>query len=239
MFDTKIKLPENSPQNEIVHYINNISNEYWMHEGSYDKKNISLMRSSPLTEINNKNKEMSMALFYIYQLVKTNDASDFNNFDNNIDGLVRNELMYWESKGVYSIYINILAYAIFTRCNILKQSDISYYQGYYDFKLRKDFPTSFIFSERQLGIHAWLTVKDSVFDLTANQNKVLFDFQFKDSDMIVGEYPEGYHLYGFKESEKTIYSYISLFSEKANLCVDEWVGLHIKAMRKLFSLDES
>lgn len=229
-------LSENVSQKELISFVNTFYNKNWIRGNSYTKQKPNLMESKTLPDIV-KTKEMAIALYYLHQLVKSSDTNNFSTLDN-IDTMVGNELRYWEDKGGYCIYVSILAYALFTRNHILSPSDISYFQGYYDFKLREDFPSFIPFPERQLGIHAWLVVKGSVLDFTANQNKTVFDFKFTDLEMVLGEFPKGYNLYGFKESEKTIEGYYKLFSEHIGLSVEEWLERHTKVMNELYTLDE-
>ena len=232
MFGEKdIALSIDCSQKDIVSSINSLFKHHWIRGNSYIKQNPELMRSKKLSGLI-KERETVNILGYINTLVNSIERNHFKEL-NDIHPLIGNELSHWDEEGGLCIYISVLTYGLLTRTNTIPKSNINYYQGYYDFKLREDFPPFIPFPERQLGLHAWLTVNGSLLDLTANQNKTVFDFQFDKINMILGEFPSGYNLYGFKESEETIEAYYKLFNEWCGLTIEEWFDLHTNAMNEL------
>ncbi len=194
---------------DITKAVNEIFKNKWTRSYSYLKnkpilaKNISIEKALPY--VNNRLKLID----YLEYLTKISvEIDSYVQSDIPLD--IYEEVNYWNfDKGGYCIYMSVLFYGLLVRNKIVDESNISYYQGFYDFEVPKSNRFAIArmaFGERQMGIHAWVTLKDSLVDLTANQNKTVFDFG-GDLPIVLGKFPVGYNLFGFKENKETIKQY--------------------------------
>lgn len=222
LMERDVVLSNNPSQKEILKGINNLFKKHWLRGYSYIKRNPQSMRSRNLPH------SIQTPLFAQYalymQMLDKNVDKDFCE----ISPEIKKEVQHWNNEGAYCIYMSILFYALLRKSKLVKEEDVSFYQGYYDFQLRDDFPTFLSVSERQIGIHAWLTIQGSVVDITANQNSYLFDFGFKEISVILGNYDPDYRLVGFKETQDTINTYLKKFSDYSGKTIDEWINSHHK-----------
>ena len=228
-------------QKEIANAMNKLFKDRWARSFSYTKskptlmKNIDIEKSLPY--VNNR-KELAKYLTYLTRI-----SIDMNTFcQSKTPTDIYMEVQHWESKGGYCIYMSALFYGLLIRNNIVDASNLSYYQGFYDFDIPKNDDrfaiARMMFNERQIGIHAWLTLKDSLIDLTASQNRTVFDFDFGKAPIILGKFPSGYNLFGFKESKDTLEAYWKRFADHKGMSVDEWFSMHEKACTAVFELEK-
>lgn len=231
----------NPTKKEIANAMNKLFKDRWVRSYSYTKskpteiKNIDIEKALPY--VNNR-EELAKYLTYL-----TRVAIELDRYSQSKTPLdIFKEVQHWDSQGGYCIYMSSLLYGLLIRNNIVDASNLSYYQGFYDFDIPKNDDRFIIarmmFSERQIGIHAWLTLKDSLIDLTASQNKTVFDFNFGDTPIILGKFPSGYNLHGFKESLETLEAYWKRFADHRGMSVDEWFTMHEKACNTVFELEK-
>ena len=174
-----------------------------------------------------KNKQMVNLFTYMNYLIDTQDFT----FDHIENPLIRNELSYWANNGGYCIYMSILFIAVATNSGLLQKQDIHYYQGVYEYRGNRDLVLLIPAFERQLGLHAWLCINNSVVDLTANQHASTFDGAISKLPIVIGEYNPNYKLTGFKETPTTIDWYMNKFSQFQHMSVDEWITYHCQQVQ--------
>ncbi|MFJ7982382.1 hypothetical protein ACIQ1D_19150 [Lysinibacillus xylanilyticus] len=223
---------------DLTKAINEMFKNRWTRSYSYLKskpiqaKNIDIKNALPYVKNNPK---LGDFLLYVTTL-----AIEIDSVQSDIPLDIYNEVNYWNfEKGGYCMYMSVLLYGLLTRNNVVDASNLSYYQGFYDFDIPNDERFAIariVFNERQMGVHAWLTLKDSLIDLTASQNKTVFDFEFSEAPIILGKFPNGYNLFGFKENQETIEWYWKLFAEHRGMTVDEWFTMHERACAEVINL---
>jgi hypothetical protein len=107
---------------------------------------------------------------------------------------------------------------------VLKENQLYLVQGYYRHDAREDNPFATLFGSSQAGVHAWLNIKDAVYDLSIGQEKTVFDF--KGTPFILGKVPEGMDLRGFVEPRKVVKEYQEKFAKAQNMSIREWTLQH-------------
>lgn len=226
-------ISKNPSQKELSSKLNIMFKDNWKRGYSYVKSKPQLMRSKSVPDV------MRQQLFAQYIAYMQTIAHSVINYDfSELSPKVVEEVCHWEGEGGYCIHLSVLLYGLTTKYNVFSKEDISYFQGLYDFPLRKDMPSFLPLASRQIGLHAWLTVQGSVIDVTANQNMKFFDFGFTDISLILGEYHNDYKLLGYKETEETIDWYFELFSSHMGMTVDEWIEFHHEESKRMLEAQE-
>lgn len=214
---------KNISQKEVIKLVNDMFKQHWYRDYSYIKQRPKEMQSSKIPQ-QIKTKHFVDLFYYLNYLVDTTTHGfTFQHIEND---QVRKEVQHWEREGGYCIYMSILFYGLVTKLGWLDKAEIAYYQGYYDFKGNQALAAFIPAFERQIGVHAWLCINNSVIDLTANQNANTFDGQISKMDIILGEYNKGYKLVGYKETDTTIAWYMQQFSGFVGMTVEEWLDFH-------------
>ncbi|MEX3623540.1 hypothetical protein [Viridibacillus arvi] len=207
----------------IVEGTYKIFKDNWKVSSSYKKKRSDEMISKKLDTSILGNKYMN----YVKTLYCMLEEYSFKHISKEIG----EELIYWESKGGMCIHLSVLLYKLLEIQNSVSASHLKFYQGFYWFELRCDFPSFIGFSKNQIGMHSWLTYKGSLIDITSNQNKTVFDF--KGEDFVLGKIPQGYLLKGFDETS-LVNEYAKMFAQKGNYeSVEEWLTAHMGQYKKL------
>lgn len=207
---------------DITLHIYDTLKKHWKRGYSYIKRKPHLMRSKQVSN-SVRNEKFVQYIVYMHDLAEANERHNYKTLPSQSG----KELKHWDENGGYCIYLSVLLYGLLTKYNIVSKDEIKYYQGYYDFMLRDDFPSFLPIPKRHIGLHAWITIDGSVIDVTANQNMSFFDFKFEsDINIILGKYPNKYRLVGFEETDKTIEEYFKMFSDFSSQSVDEWLEFH-------------
>jgi hypothetical protein len=150
------------------------------------------------------------------------DDIEFNTFKTR--NMATREMQYYDHEGGLCIYMSVLAYTLFMEFEVLKENQLYLVQGYYRHDAREDNPFATLFGSSQAGVHAWLNIKDAVYDLSIGQEKTVFDF--KGTPFILGKVPEGMDLRGFVEPRKVVKEYQEKFAKAQNMSIREWTLQH-------------
>lgn len=146
---------------------------------------------------------------------------------------LNNELIYIEQEGIACIYTSVLLYMMLKKQSEDLVQDINLIQGFYHHLLREDFFSFIPMNKNQQGLHCWLSYKSLIIDCSAvKQNKMFFEF---DNALLVGFAPNGFELYGYKETEETILKYAEIFSKISFNSIDEWVMSHLIMMKHIYN----
>ncbi|MEC2129338.1 hypothetical protein P9G84_10195 [Brevibacillus centrosporus] len=169
------------------------------------------------------------SIIYMETLYKAVTHGDFDD----IDQVVKDELISWESKGGQCIYLSTLLYMLLLYHELGTENNLSYVQGYYIHLLREEYRSLKvqILPPVHGGLHAWIVLDGSVMDISIRQEEDFFDFQGK--PFILGKVPEGLNLYGYREVRKTPKSYARMIAKGSGMKVEDWVQNHVSASLRI------
>lgn len=147
---------------------------------------------------------------------------------------IKNELIYVEQKGIACIYTSVLLYLLMKKYNSqFTQKNVCFMYGFYQYEINTtpdNFFSLFPFSKKQQGLHCFLSIDSCLFDCSlAKQESCLFNFESE----LFGDTPAGLNIYGYAESEETIYKYAELFADVNKQSIDEWINYHNKFIEVL------
>lgn len=150
-----------------------------------------------------------------------------------IDQVVKDELISWENKGGQCIYLSTLLYMLLLYHELGTENSLSYVQGYYIHLLREEYRSLKvqIWPPVHSGLHAWIELDGSVMDISIRQEEDFFDFQGK--PYILGKVPEGLQLYGYREVRKTPKSYARMIAKGSGMKLEDWVQHHVSASLRI------
>jgi hypothetical protein len=150
------------------------------------------------------------------------DDTEFNSFDHRT--MATEEIVKSDHDGGLCIYMSVLAYTLFMEFEVFKENQLYLVQGYYQHDAREDNPFATIFGSNQAGVHAWLNIKNAVYDLSIGQEKSVFDF--KGTPFILGKVPEGMTFRGYIEPRKVVKDYQEKYSKAQGMTFKEWALQH-------------
>ncbi|WP_219814123.1 hypothetical protein [Bacillus sp. ok061] len=104
-------------------------------------------------------------------------------------------------------------------------------QGYYHHEFHDQHIFKNMYQNGAFGLHSYILFEDYVIDTTIHQ--IAFNFypdEHKEFNFI-GETTGGINLYGFKETNRTVYKYAKKkFAENSNMTTEEWIKYHQSKM---------
>lgn len=147
---------------------------------------------------------------------------------------IKNELIYAEQKGIACIYTSVLLYLLMKKYDSeFTKKNVCFMYGFYQYEINTIPHNCFSilpFSKKQMGLHCFLSINSCLFDCSlVKQESYLFNFESE----LFGDTPEGLNIYGYIESEETIYKYAELFANVNNQSIDEWINYHNKFIEVL------
>lgn len=136
------------------------------------------------------------------------------------------QIRHYEQRGGLCIYFVVLAYVIMLEQKMATDKQLKLVQGYYYHKTRTDDPFAMLLGNEHVGIHAWLSFRGAVLDMTIAQERDFFDFG--NMPYILGAVPEGMLLKGFAEPKKTVNKYVEEFARHASLSPSDWIAYQVE-----------
>ncbi|WAT23628.1 hypothetical protein O0R52_21770 (plasmid) [Bacillus halotolerans] len=148
----------------------------------------------------------------------------------NFDLTKREFKRYNNDKGLACVYYSVLFYLLIkeedSETQVLNNKKIKYVQGFYRHKLKADIPdliAPLLGGETQLGIHAFVTIDEAVFDFTISQQAHAFDLE---QSYVAGNIPDGFEYFGYEESITVVNDYWEMFAKEAGMHPKEWLLQH-------------
>lgn len=135
------------------------------------------------------------------------------------------ELREWEHKGEICLYLSVVAYVLFEKLGVFSDKEMKLVQGYFLHEVQKENVLAYAMGRIHVSVHAWLSIKGSVIDLSIGQERDFFDFE--EEDIITGIVPEKLTLKGFGEPKKVVQKHLKRYVNFANMQEEEWVEMHL------------
>lgn len=232
-FFKRVSLSENPTVKEIGIAMSDHMKEWgWLSSYTYKRKEPKhfTAKTEPADFI--KQIDFKMYMYYVLtSFLEEGGASELSQI----------EFRRYNGKGLACAYYSVLFYLLIMRADkenkILNNKKMKYVQGFFKHPLREDVPefvAHLYGGETQIGLHAFVTINDIVFDFTITQQAHAFDLQ---QSHVVGNIPEGMEYYGYEESITVVNQYWKMFAEKAEMHPEEWLLRHQSNAMKLFLKD--
>lgn len=147
-----------------------------------------------------------------------------------LEPAIRKQMKDYAANGGLCIYISIVIYCMLHQEGFTEEQ-LRYWQGYYDAAVNQPFYEKLTDLERTKGLHAFLTLEDSIIDLTLGQLESLFVFQ--KHYFVLGDPIEGIDHYGYCEPHATVKAYARSFAKELGMTYYEWILMHKKSMLRV------
>lgn len=203
----------------------------WKTSSDYQISDPKTFKGAPLPEELRKNVHFKSGIYYISFLYEI--VSAYRKHDPLIPDSIIKELFWWEKRGGQCIYLSALLYALFLEGRVAKEQDMQFCQGVHMHKCREDNPIGLMMGKEHAGLHAWITVKDAVIDISIRQEELFFDF--KGTPIVAGEAPEGLNYYGFVETKDVAKGYCRDSAKEAGTYYLDWIKEHRLVASKVYS----
>lgn len=208
----RIEIPPEATEDDIVKGIDEIVKKNWIQSKEYKKELFTTFSSKPLPQALLKNELFRKNIFYIDSLYRAVDNFCYSEFLDNKE--VINEACYWNDKGGFCIYLSVLLYGLLIYDGLCSEEDIHLVQGYTQYKPNGVISQMFNV-DTITNFHAWLSIKDSVVDISIRQERGYYEFK-QGEEIILGEIPEGIKFSGVKETKETVCRYFSKIIDRSN-----------------------
>ncbi|MCC2327612.1 hypothetical protein ABR773_28905 [Bacillus cereus] len=145
------------------------------------------------------------------------------------------EVLKYNQNGGLCIYASVLLYYLLLESNEISKNRLSFMQGYYHHEFHDQHILKNMYQNGAFGLHSYILFEDYVIDTTIHQ--VAFNFypgEHKEFNFI-GETTGGINLYGFKETNRTVYKYAKKFAKNSNMTTEEWIKYHQSKMNEYIS----
>lgn len=209
-------------------YINNTFSQKWYRSYPYTKDKSKKYVSKEIEQAAIQNKDLfDRYIAYAKYL-----------YDNTVTGIMPKELeedaVRWDKEGC-CVYNAVILYLLLTTDGVVQKDDIKYVQGMSKFEFPVTLPPIFgsgysnkpmIGKQPYVGLHTWISIKDSVIDLTTEQFQRNFDFKLGKNRYIEGTIPRGMELIGFPETEHIVLKLAKKFAKSAKMELEEWIAFH-------------
>jgi hypothetical protein len=194
----------------------------WLTSYNYKKREPKQFLSNTLP--NDLKTEMGFTknMFYLANLYM-NEGEDFE--------LTKREYnRYNWDKSIICAYCSVLFYLLnksdHKESGILGKRKMKYVQGFYRHPLREEVPDMFAMllgGKTQMGIHAFVTIDDIVFDFTIAQQRHAFNIE---KPYVAGDIPNGMEYFGYEESLTVVDEYWKMFAKEEGLTPKGWLLHH-------------
>jgi len=141
---------------------------------------------------------------------------------NDISDWARKEITTWDKSGGLCIYMSIVHYCLLWESGV-KEERLKYVQGFYTHPSH-GIMSLFTNTIQQSGVHAFITVDDSVVDFSINQEACVFNFM--DGDFIIGQIPETMELGGWAEDLSIVKKYARKIARSSGMTYYQWIRKH-------------
>ncbi|MGX5609945.1 hypothetical protein ACWKTZ_26610 [Bacillus cereus] len=207
-------------------YINNIFSQKWYRSHSYTKGKSKVYGSKEIDQAAIQNKDLfDRYIAYAKYL-----------YDNTVTGIMPKDLeedaVRWDNEGC-CIYNSVVLYLLLTSDDVVRKENIQYVQGMAKCTLSipmlgmgvDSLGKPFTQERPYAGLHAWISIQESVIDLTTEQFQRIH-FRLGRDKYILGKIPKGMELIGFPETEHIVLKLAKKFAKSAKMELEEWIAFH-------------
>jgi len=215
-------------EKKVVNYIR----KNW-HSRIKNEKELTAYKGKDLEASIKKNPEFMKTVMYIAELF---ESSEWNNRAVKLPTFhekIRKELVKWEENGELCLYLSVACYALLEKSQVFNDREMKLIQGYFLHKPDTDNALARMMGDTHVGIHAWISIKGSVLDLSIGQERDFFNFN--EVAVVMGKVPEGMTFKGYQEPKKVLQKHIQKYAKFAELSEEEWRQLHLNESNKKFA----
>jgi hypothetical protein len=215
-------------EKKVVHHLK----EQW-NSKIRNEKEFSLYKGKKFEKEEVNHPDFLKTFLYVGELFQATEWDNRTKGLKQFDERIGKELVKWEANGEMCLHLSVLTYLLLEKYGVFTDKEMKLIQGYFLHKARKDNPFASAIANIHVGIHAWLSIKGKIIDLSIGQERDFFDF--KGMDVIIGEVPEGMTFKGFQEPRKVVQKHAKRYSKFLNMTDEEWIEMHVQEANQFFN----